>query len=325
VTKLVTICVPIHNGAETLSQTLESIFGQDYPLHKVKLFDNASSDRTPEIIRSFVARYPQIEVHRNDVLVSAEDNFTNCIQAAEGDFSAILHSDDVYEKNFISSSVSAFEARPDCLAVFSHAKEIDLENRELGERFLPPFLKRECITYLNFKEFFASVLNFANYVTCPSAVVRSEVYRDVVQRWNGGDYKTSADLDTWLRISKVGTIGFISGPLMKYRVATTSLSYRMAKVRVTKHDLFRVLSKYVGMNSEWLSKDNMEDYTFLHMKDDAFRIINSYKNKLPIRRSDYGRVDWSIVFRRIFRTRWHFKIAVGIVVGRMLLLGNSRD
>jgi len=322
--KDVVLCVPIHNAALTLRQTLDSLLSQTYPISKIKLFDNASTDETAIIIREYAEKYSVIESFRNDVLVSAEDNFTNCIQAASGDYCAIVHSDDLYMPDFISEAVKAFEVDGHCVAVFCHAREINLEGHIIGARFVPPFLKHNPVTYLDFNELFSAVLSYANFLTCPSAVVRSSVYKDSVKMWNGSEFKTSADLDTWLRIARLGKVAFISRPLMNYRVATTSLSFRMAKVRVSKHDLFKVLDHYLSSEAGWLTKKNLEDYRFLQLKDEAFRIINSWKNKIPIKSEDYSSVSWSIVFTRIFRSQWHFRITLGILASRIFFIFRKR-
>lgn len=318
--KKVVLCIPIYNAAQTLEQTLESLLAQDYPIFKLKLFDNASTDGTRAIIDRYLKQHFHLEVHTNEVLVSAEDNFTNCIQAAEGDYTAIVHSDDVYEPNFISSAVRAFEQNEHCVAVFCHAREIDLQGNVIGERFLPPFLKKQELTFMSFRELLQHTLNFANFLTCPSAVVKSEVYREVVQTWKGEEFKSSADLDTWLRISRAGLICFNSSPLINYRVANVSYSYRLAKVRLTKHEIFLVLEPYLRDNLNWLPEESLNDYKFLHFKDEAFRIINAWKNKAP--RGQLGeiqKVDWLVVLPRIFRSKWHFKIGLGIIGSRFLL------
>lgn len=318
--KKIVLCIPIYNAAQTLEQTLNSLLAQDYPIYKIKLFNNASTDGTRDIIDRYLKQHSHLEVHTNEVLVSAEDNFTNCIQAAEGDYTAIVHSDDVYEPNFISSAVRAFEQNQECVAVFCHAREIDLQGNVTGERFLPPFLRERALTFMSFRELLQHTLNFANFLTCPSAFVRSEVYRDVIRTWNGKDFKSSADLDTWLRISKTGLICFNSSPLINYRVANVSYSYRLAKVRLTKHDIFLVLETYVRENLAWLPPESLDDYKFLHFKDEAFRIINAWKNKTT--RDQLGeiqKVDWLVVLPRMLRSRWHFKIGVGIIGSRFLL------
>lgn len=317
--KKVVICIPIHNAALTLGETLDSLLAQDYPIYKIKLFNNASNDITSEVIGRYTHTYPQIEVYTNQTLVSAEDNFTNCLNAAEGDYTTIAHSDDLYDTNFISESVKAFAHNNECVAVFCHAREIDMKGNKTGERFLPAFLKKNKLTYMSFRELLQHSLNYANFITCPSAVFRSDVCRDVIGNWNGRDFKSSADLDVWLRVSKAGSICFNSTPLMQYRVAGTSFSYRLAKVRVTRHDLFLVLEKYVLENSSWLPESSMDDYKFLNMKDKAFRIINAYKTKTDLKQLGIlPPVEWSIVIQRLFRSGWHFKICLGIIAARLI-------
>ncbi|HXH73868.1 MAG TPA: glycosyltransferase family 2 protein [Bacteriovoracaceae bacterium] len=319
--KKVVLCIPIHNAVLTLAETLDTLLAQDYPIHKINLFNNASTDATAGIIGKYKSLHSNIEVHTNDVLVSAEDNFTRCISASEGDYTAIVHSDDLYEKNFISEAVKVFELNDECVAVFCHAREVDMKGVVMGERFLPPFLKKQKLNFMSYRELLQHSLNYANFITCPSAIVRSYVYKDIICTWNGRDFRTSADLDVWLRISKIGLVCFNSSPLMRYRVGSTSFSFRLAKVRVKRHELFLVLEKYLHESLDWLPESSLDDYRFLNMKDEAFRIINSYKNKADFKLlGPLPPVDLGLVIKRLFRSKWHFKISGGILLSRILLL-----
>ena len=63
---LVTLGVPVRNGAAMLAAALDSIVAQDYPNLEVVVSDNASTDATPEILRDYVQRYRHIRVIRQE-------------------------------------------------------------------------------------------------------------------------------------------------------------------------------------------------------------------------------------------------------------------
>lgn len=302
----VTLCIPTYNAEKTIGRTIESLINQDYPIFKLKIFDNCSSDRTLEICHDYALKNSFIEFHLNEENTGAESNFSRCIQGAEGDFTALVHSDDLYEKNFLSKSVAVLESRSDCVATFCGAYEIDSSEKITGTRFLPAELSRQEVSLLDREKLLELIFLYGNFITCPSVVVRSRAYREKIQNWNGENFKTSADLDVWLRLAELGEIASIKTPLMKYRVAEASHSFRIAKKRTSRHDIFLVLDQYKKAST-------LENYNFLVLKDQAIRSLNMIRNNI----SDEAfpeMVNFSLVLilKKMFHSKWHFKMSVSI-------------
>ena len=92
--KLVTICIPVYNGQRTIGATLDSLVSQSYKNIKIKVFDNCSTDNTQNIIKEFVEKYSNVSLHVNESNLGGEGNYNKCLEACEGDYSGIYHSDD---------------------------------------------------------------------------------------------------------------------------------------------------------------------------------------------------------------------------------------
>lgn len=313
--KQVVLCVPVYNAEKTLARTLETLTNQDYPIFKIKVFDNQSTDRSQNIVLDFKKRFPFVELHVNEVNVGGEGNFSVCTQAAEGDYCAIVHSDDLYEKNFVSESINVLEKNPDCVATFCSALEIDTSEVVTGERLIPSVLLKKDITILNSKELFSLVFKYGNFITCPSVMVRTHVYKDQIKAWRPELCKTSADLDVWLRLSTFGNLAFIRKNLMRYRVADASYSYRVAKKRTTRHDLFLVLDCYKN-------ESNISDYNFLVLKDQSIRSLNIIRNqKREICFPNEVKFDLVLVVKKMCQSKWHFKMGLAIIAIKALVSG----
>ncbi len=312
--KEVVVCIPTYNAESTIAQTIESLMIQDYPIKKIKIFDNQSTDRTAQIITQFISKNSTIELSINETNVGAEGNFTKCIQAAEGDYCAIAHADDLYNPNYISTSIKALEAHPDCVASFCGAYEVDASGVTTGERFYPSELKDKEISILSLNDLLGLTFKYANFITCPSVMVRSNVYKNNIKFWNGERFKSSADLDVWLRLTQFGNILGIKDKIMRYRVAEASYSFRIAKKRITRHDIFLVLDHYKSLYQSSLSDNDEENYYFLNLKDQALRSLNILRtnNKSVTFPSD---IDFhlTIVLKKMFASKWHFKMGLSIV------------
>jgi len=114
---LVTLGVPVRNGAAMLRAALDSIVAQDYPNIEIIVSDNASDDATPEILAEYAARHPNMRVIRQEKALGAFDNFLFVMRQAKGQFFAWCAHDDTRSKDFVSMLLPAF-ADPQAVLAF---------------------------------------------------------------------------------------------------------------------------------------------------------------------------------------------------------------
>lgn len=306
----VTVCIPTFNCENTLSQTLDSLLGQKRKVDLIKIIDNHSTDATRRIVDNFKSRAnSRIQLKINPKNIGADANIDLCVKSAEGDLTAIFHSDDVYSADMIKVQTDCFMKHPEILATFTHANLLDHNGKVKGERFLPPELSNG-IQILDYKQLLKLTLKYGNFLTCPSAMVRTEVYRDQIKNYRHEEFKTSSDLDTWLRISKLGKIAFIPQPLMNYRDSAYSYSHRVKKIRRQPHDLFLVLDHYLSTRPDFLEYEDLENYKFLKIKDQTLLSMNSFRSTREIQK-----VSWPFSLTRSLRilSRSSFHLKFGLI------------
>ena len=73
-TPLVTVLTPVYNGEPYLADCIESVLAQTYERWEYIIVDNASTDRTGDIIRRYADRDPRIRAYTNERLVPVIDN-----------------------------------------------------------------------------------------------------------------------------------------------------------------------------------------------------------------------------------------------------------
>jgi len=315
----VCICIPHYNNEKTIVETLDSLLNQTYKNVLIKIFDNASTDNSIAILKRYEARYSNIHVFQNEVNIGGEANFTQCLQNAEGEYTAVFHADDLYLPTMIEEQVKFLEEHSSSSAVAVHAYTVDEDSDITGERFLVPEMQNKVIyVFNNEMDLLKMTLMYGNIITCPSVMARTELLKNKIIKWNGVDFKTSADLDVWLRLAHFGPFGFLTKPLMKYRLSKISYSYNNMRVRVHENDMFLVLNSYIN-NSQYkklLSKKDMNHYTFLIFKDNVNRTINQIisksVDKLPLRI-----FDWNLI-QVAFHSKINFKIFVAGVIVKVL-------
>ncbi|MDD3462295.1 MAG: glycosyltransferase [Sulfurospirillaceae bacterium] len=316
---LVCICIPHYNNESTIAETLDSLVNQTYKNIIIKIFDNVSTDSSITILKKYEAQHHNIHVFQNKINIGGEANFTQCIQSGEGAYTAVFHADDVYLPTMIEEQVKFLEEHLSCSAVAAHAYTIDENTRILGERFLPKLMQqKDHYIFENEIELLKETLKYGNIITCPSVMVRTEIFKSKIQKWNGLDFKTSADLDVWLRLARFGAFGFLTKPLMQYRLSTKSYSYNMMRIRTEENDMFLVLNSYMTNDryQRSLSNTDRDNYAFLLFKDNVNRTINQIISKriinLPL-----SIFDWNIM-QTAFISKENIKIYIAGVIVKLL-------
>lgn len=111
ITPLVSVIVPIHNGAQWLGQTLDSLFAQTHSHFEIILVDDASSDKLWEVLDSFHdARLHVLHLKKN-VGVSAARN--RGIELARGSFITFCDADDLCQSKRFERQLEFMRQHPD--------------------------------------------------------------------------------------------------------------------------------------------------------------------------------------------------------------------
>lgn len=117
---LVSIGLPVYNGAKTLARSLGSLLEQDYPNLEIIISDNGSIDGTPEICRRYAQGDPRIRYFRSEENRGAIWNFNRVVELAAGAYFMWAAHDDQRDTRFVSSCVAKMEQNPHAVLCQSH-------------------------------------------------------------------------------------------------------------------------------------------------------------------------------------------------------------
>jgi len=127
---LVSLGLPVFNGADYLAEAIESILNQSLADFELILCDNASSDQTESICRSFAERDARVRYIRQARNLGAAANYNLAFEEARGTFFKWCAHDDNLAPDFLKVCVSALEANPDCVLAYTETTLIDERGRE---------------------------------------------------------------------------------------------------------------------------------------------------------------------------------------------------
>ncbi len=138
----VSIGLPVYNGEQFLAQTLESLLSQTFRDIEIVISDNASTDGTQAICRSFAARDPRIEYIRQDTNLGASANYNVVVHRAHGEYFKWAAHDDLCEPTFIERCVELLDASPDAVVAYPRSVLIS----DVGE-VIEPVTEDMCLPW----------------------------------------------------------------------------------------------------------------------------------------------------------------------------------
>lgn len=135
---LITIVLPVHNGARYLQQSLDSIASQTYTRWELVLVDDASTDATPDLLAAAAVRDPErlrvLRHERNQGLPAA---LNTGFAAARGAYRTWTSDDNAYLPEALATMKSRLDADPGLAGVYADYSVIDGAGDKLGDERLP--------------------------------------------------------------------------------------------------------------------------------------------------------------------------------------------
>jgi O-antigen biosynthesis alpha-1,3-abequosyltransferase len=92
---LLSICIPTHNRATFIAETLQSIHAQNRNDVQIIIVDGASTDNTEAVVRGFEAILPTLLYHRCNTNGGVDKDLNLAVEIAKGKFVWLMSSDDL--------------------------------------------------------------------------------------------------------------------------------------------------------------------------------------------------------------------------------------
>jgi len=109
------ILIPTYNGASVVGETLRSILSQSFQDFEIIVQDDASTDNTVEVIKSF--NEPRIKIYQNEKNLGYPGNLESLNKKGTGDIVYLMGQDDILGEDALLDTYKAFEISGDIGAV----------------------------------------------------------------------------------------------------------------------------------------------------------------------------------------------------------------
>lgn len=130
--KLVSIVLPVYNGARFLRESIESILNQTYTEWELLILDDCSTDETPGISLEYAGSDKRIHYYRNEKNLRLPGNLNRGFSLATGEYLTWTSDDNCFRPTALERMVSALDSNPEIGLVYASYQLMD-ENGLLKE------------------------------------------------------------------------------------------------------------------------------------------------------------------------------------------------
>ena len=209
---LVTVLLAVHDGEPYVRTAIASILGQTVAELELVVVDDASTDRTPEILET--VDDARLRVLRNDAQLGLAASLNRGLDLARGAYIARLDADDVAMPRRLQLQLARMRSAPHIAVVGSAALELDDGGRVGPLHTMPTG---------------AADVRWAALFSSPFLHPTVLVERDVLDRHGlryDEEFAESEDYELWSRLLDVADGDNLLDPLVLYRVHPDQASQR---------------------------------------------------------------------------------------------------
>lgn len=219
VNPLVSVVIPVFNGAAYLKQAVESALKSTFKNIEIILVDDGSSDQSKFVCQALEKKYKKVAFYSFKKNKGQGIALNYAIKRAKGKYICRLNQDDTMLRNRIQTQVKYLNLHPDVVALGSSITLVDENN------------KKQIVHYLENDSEIRKVWLFLSPFSDPSVMFD----RKVALKVGGHDqtYWPANDTQLWIKMAKYGKLANIKKPLVKVLYHTKCASVKHFKKLTT--------------------------------------------------------------------------------------------
>ena len=219
----VSVSVPMYNGADHIGECIESVLEQTFVDFELVLIDDASTDATVEIARSFTD--DRIRIIENPLRLGAEGNWNAALEHSRGVYVKVLSHDDVIYPTCLERQVAVLQADQELLWVTVRRNIVDGDSRVLvRDRGLGGLSGR-----IEAPGVFGTLIRSGTNIFGEGAAVLMVSEAALAAGGFDGRRPYVIDLDLWTRLLLAGPAYALDETLVVFRVSEGQWSVLLAR------------------------------------------------------------------------------------------------
>jgi glycosyltransferase involved in cell wall biosynthesis len=254
---LVSIIVNCYNGEQFLDQAIESVISQNYQNWEIILWDNQSTDKSAELVKSKNDERIKYFYAPNHTILYEARNYA--VEKSKGDFLAFLDVDDWWEPNKLEQQIKLF-SNPNvgivCSNYFIYNNKTKIN--VIKYNFLLPSGK------------ITNSLLKLNTVGLLTLIIRRSCFDDNLHF--NSNYHIIGDFDFIIKASINWEIGSIQDPLAHYRIHENNETTK------NKNRMILEFEKWISENQNNKSINEHKNLNYMKSYVAYYKAMNDQKN-----------------------------------------------
>jgi glycosyltransferase involved in cell wall biosynthesis len=212
--KKITVVMSAYNHGKYVGRTIESVLNQTYQGFKFLVADDASQDDTVDVIMRYEDKIDEVHLFN---INSGGGRVGELLTSADTPYTALINSDDYWEREKLEKQLAYMEAHPDCAACFTWCNIRDEEGNITDKQdFTVQNRTRE--------EWMYQFVMYGNCLAHPSILIKTDIYRHLLCDMNLAQMRQTGDFYIWVKLVQQHDIHIIEEPLTNFVEHSSELS-----------------------------------------------------------------------------------------------------
>lgn len=234
----VSVIMNCYNGEKYLREAIDSIYAQTFSDWEIIFWDNASTDRSPEIAAKYDDRLHYFQGRQTIPLYAARNR---ALEQARGKYIAFLDCDDLWLPKKLEKQVRLFQEEQKVGLVYSNVQFLDNQGQ------IREWYRHKAPSGMLFRQL------LRHYHLILPTVIITRCALESLDSWFDESLHVCGDLDLFLRIAHEWPVNYLPEVTARYREHGDNTT-------LTRPELYITESEYVIKKFSQLYKGFRKDY-----------------------------------------------------------------
>ncbi len=239
----VSIIIPVYNGEEFITDTIDSCLSQSYNNYEIIVVDDMSKDNSIDLIKNRYLSEEYIYIYSNKSNKGINKTANKAVHLATGDVILFLGQDDKLPPKHIESMIRWF--KDDVAFIHCNSKIIDKNSNFIRWSKKDRKQKKKSKTPLKY-------LKIENFISSTGAIMNKRIFMDL----GGFDetYKNYGEWLNWIKLSEKGKVIYCTDTYAYYRKHDNNISKSFkTDVDIELQEYWDSCKKYaLDVSGSWL-------------------------------------------------------------------------
>ena len=305
-TPKISIGLPVFNGEKYISQTIEAILSQTFTDFELIITDNASTDCTQSICKTFAAQDERIRYIRNPENIGAAANYNKCFKLSRGQYFRWNAHDDLINDVFLEKAAAFLDSHQETDTACASISYIDKNGNKRKQstkktRDIKPYRASDIktipdMTKISAAEKYCALVDLCGFDNAIFGLIRREAVKktSLHQKYYASDQAFVAEL----------------GMAGNFTMVPEAILY----TRDHKNRSSNMQSK--AIRHKWIAPDTSERFYFEHLNllRQHLHTAWQYRHEAPLHKTLPFLMWWAT---RPYRLGWYGMEIIGALCPRL--------